>query len=221
MATCTPFIGKFLCLLQVSSYQRSLEDCLRSLGLSFQQEVDLSGLLVDVFIHSKNLIIELDGPTHFVRNSLQLLGPTAFKHRMLRAMGFNLLSITLEDWDDLIDMRAQRAFLQAAMARRLWSAWWSLTKISCIVQCQHFKKTWEYEYRACCGIIMKPFLGCSSWSRGEMHVLSQNNRAPLYNTANAVVLIGWYWWILNTNVLHTDQQLQWNTSFSLRLKYEQ
>ena len=104
---------------QVSSYQRSLGDCLRSLGLAFQQEADVSGLLVDALVPSKNLVIELDGPSHFARNSPQLLGPAAFKHRMLKAMGMKVLSITLDDWDDLRDMKAQRRFLETALKRRL------------------------------------------------------------------------------------------------------
>ena len=104
--------------MQVSSYQRSLEDCLRSLGLDFKSEADVSGLIVDVLLPPRKLVIELDGPTHFARNAPHLLGPTAFKHRILRALGFDVLSVTLEDWDNLIDMKAQRKFLEAALARK-------------------------------------------------------------------------------------------------------
>ena len=104
--------------MQVSSYQRSLEDCLRSLGLIFEQEADVSGLLVDVLIPSHKVVVELDGPSHFTRNVPHFLGPAAFKHRMLRAMGYEVLSFTLEDWDNLVDMKAQRRFLEAGLARR-------------------------------------------------------------------------------------------------------
>ena len=104
--------------MQVSSYQRSLEHCLRSLGLAFEQEADVSGLIVDVLLSSRKLVIEMDGPSHFARNAPLLLGPTAFKHRILRAMNFEVLSISLDDWDNLKDMKAQRRFLEKALARK-------------------------------------------------------------------------------------------------------
>lgn len=106
----------------MSSYQRSLAICLKSLGLTFGQEVNLSGLVVDIHIPSLNLAIELDGPTHFTRNTAEPLGPTVFKHRIIKAMGLKLMSVTIDEWDDLIDMRAQRSFIEKNFKRlKVWA----------------------------------------------------------------------------------------------------
>lgn len=91
--------------------------CLTSLGLEYQEESLHSGLLVDLFMPAGNIVIEVDGPTHFARNAPWMLGSTAFKHRLLEAMGMKVVSINLEDWDRLMDLKSQRSFLEAAMAR--------------------------------------------------------------------------------------------------------
>lgn len=78
----------------------------------------LSGLVVDFYIPSHNLALELDGPTHFSRGvDPQMLGPTAFKHRILKAAGYNVLSITLDRWVGFMDLKAQRAFLEPLIKR--------------------------------------------------------------------------------------------------------
>ena len=105
--------------LQVSGYQRQLAACLTSLGIAFQQEVDLQGLAIDFYIPTRNTVVEFDGPSHFARNSEQALGPTAFKRRLLQAMGMRVISITTVDWDDLMVLSAQRRFLEAALSRHI------------------------------------------------------------------------------------------------------
>jgi len=62
---------------------------------------------------------QVDGPTHFTRNSLQPLGSTALKRRLVAAMGMKLLSVTLEQWDGLASLSEQRAFLGRAIERQL------------------------------------------------------------------------------------------------------
>lgn len=102
---------------QVSSQQRGVADCLTSLGLEYTQEEDFSGLIVDIYLRRMNLVIELDGPSHFARNGPQMLGPTMFKHRLLRAMGMKVLSIPINEWDRFMDLSRQRKFLEAAFKR--------------------------------------------------------------------------------------------------------
>ena len=61
----------------------------------------------------------MDGPTHFTRNTLQPLGSTALKRRLVAAMGMKLVSVTLEEWDGLLNLKEQRDFLGRAIQRQM------------------------------------------------------------------------------------------------------
>ena len=46
-----------------------------------------------------NLVIEVEGPLHNAINSRVPLGATVFKHRLLKAMGKNLVTIPYWEWN--------------------------------------------------------------------------------------------------------------------------
>lgn len=100
---------------QVSSYQKDIGRCLTSLGFSPVSEDTSLGVSLDIYLPDQGLAIEVDGPTHFCRNTKQPLGHTAFKRRLLRALGVKLLPVSYEEWDSLLSKEDRRRFLQVAL----------------------------------------------------------------------------------------------------------
>jgi hypothetical protein len=91
------------------------------MGIFYEEESASKGLLLDLYLPDDHLAIEFDGPSHFTRNSLQPLGSTAFKRRLVRAMGVKLVTVTVEEWDSLAGLQEQRIFLRRAMESQLRS----------------------------------------------------------------------------------------------------
>lgn len=81
----------------------------RRLRLPFEAEwvEPASKFIVDIWLPERNLIVEVDGALHFLRSSSEqgaapvLNGSTVFKHRVLRGLGYKVLSIGFFDWDAL------------------------------------------------------------------------------------------------------------------------
>lgn len=62
----------------------------------------LGGITVDIFLPERNLIIEVDGPHHFLDNG-SVRGETVFKLRMLTRAGYTVHSLKLRDHFTLED----------------------------------------------------------------------------------------------------------------------
>ena len=90
------------------------------------------GFSIDVRIERSAgtpFLVEFDGPSHFLQtpmqggtaayasigHTLKLNSPTAFKHRVLRALGHRLVSVGFREWGSL--PRAQSARLQWLLDR--------------------------------------------------------------------------------------------------------
>jgi len=52
---------------------------------------------LDLALVEANVALEIDGPTHFSRNSNGLLGHTVLKHRLLRAAGWTVIPIPFHE----------------------------------------------------------------------------------------------------------------------------
>ena len=87
--------------------------CLQTMGYRGELESTRYGLPIDVLVPEIDVAIEIDGPTHFFRNRPQIpLGPTVFKHNLLKQLGLNIVSVSLEEWNALAQRTDQRAYLQ-------------------------------------------------------------------------------------------------------------
>lgn len=81
---------------------------LRSLGVAHVVETVVGGLSVDIAIEadtvasgSKRTVLEVDGPRHFFRNAGARdvrLGWGVWKHRLLEAQGWRVVSVSYHDW---------------------------------------------------------------------------------------------------------------------------
>ena len=62
--------------------------------------MDAGGYSVDLLIPSKRIVVEVDGPSHFVdtRTGPSLSGSTMLKHRHLKACGYHVVSVPYFEW---------------------------------------------------------------------------------------------------------------------------
>jgi hypothetical protein len=95
----TEAVGK----VKVSNSQREVGESLRRLGISHELEYTTAdGLFsIDLAITDRRVALEFDGPSHFTTNTLEPLGHTRLRDRLLSAMGWRVVSIPFFDWDRL------------------------------------------------------------------------------------------------------------------------
>ena len=89
-------------------------DCvlhLQLLGLEHQNEININGLYCDVYLPDKNIIIEINGPSHYTHLNNEPLGRTVFKSRLLKAMGYIVKTIPYWDWDDMDNSEEKKTYL--------------------------------------------------------------------------------------------------------------
>jgi hypothetical protein len=87
----------------VSNGQREVGESLRRLGISHELEYTTADKLfsIDLAITDRRIALEFDGPSHFTANTLEPLGHTRLRDRLLSAMGWQVVSIPFFDWDRL------------------------------------------------------------------------------------------------------------------------
>jgi hypothetical protein len=104
-----------------SRLQRQVVAALKALGHEPREEVRTpQGYSLDavVRISSREVAIEVDGPSHFVGRTHEPTGATALKRRQLRAAGWALVAVPYWQWNAL-DAAGQRELL----LRELRNAW--------------------------------------------------------------------------------------------------
>eukprot|EP00299_Pterocystis_sp_00344_P002453 c1276_g1_i1.p1 GENE.c1276_g1_i1~~c1276_g1_i1.p1 ORF type:complete len:818 (+),score=193.11 c1276_g1_i1:328-2454(+) len=89
-------------------------DILTDLHISYKTEVFLEGCgVVDVLIPSQKIVIEIDGPNHYMSNNkLRATGKTLFKRRVIRRLGYHVVAIPYFEWSALPQKNLQRQYLE-------------------------------------------------------------------------------------------------------------
>jgi very-short-patch-repair endonuclease len=89
--------------MTVSNSQREVGESLRRLGIPHELEyITADGLFsIDLAIVDRHVALEFDGPSHFTRTTLEPLGHSRLRNRLLSAMGWHVVSVPFFEWDKL------------------------------------------------------------------------------------------------------------------------
>jgi very-short-patch-repair endonuclease len=93
-------------------------------GYSVLDEAILNGISVDMLIKPHNIVVEVDGPFHFIRSAdhkLSYHGPSQLKDLLLNAMGYRVLHITQAAWFSHSTTKAKKAYLSSTLSKKLSS----------------------------------------------------------------------------------------------------
>ena len=105
----------------VSNGQREVGESLRRLGISHELEyITADGLFsIDLAIVDRRVALEFDGPSHFTTNTLEPLGHTRLRNRLLSAMGWFVVSIPFFEWARLHQTEQRDAYVKRRVHRSL------------------------------------------------------------------------------------------------------
>ena len=105
--------------VMVSNGQREVGESLRRLGISHELEcITADGLFsIDLAIVDRRIALEFDGPSHFTRNTLEPLGHTRLRDRLLSAMGWHVVSIPFFEWGRLHQTEQRDAYVERRVHR--------------------------------------------------------------------------------------------------------
>jgi very-short-patch-repair endonuclease len=103
----------------VSESQRQVGESLRRLGVSHKLEyITADGLFsIDLAVVDQRIALEFDGPSHFTRNTLEPLGHTRLRNRLLSAMGWHVVPIPFFDWARLHHPEQMDAYVRHRLLR--------------------------------------------------------------------------------------------------------
>ncbi|CAI5467288.1 unnamed protein product [Closterium sp. Yama58-4] len=72
---------------------------------------------IDIALPGQRIALEVDGPSHFTRNTLTPLGATVLKRRHLEAAGWTVISIPFYHWNKLAGEAEQQDYLERALGK--------------------------------------------------------------------------------------------------------
>nr|AKM76698.1 AT2G31890-like protein [Erodium trifolium] len=102
-----------------SLFQKEVARLLVTTGLDWVKEYVVDGYTVDAVVLDKKIALEIDGPTHFSRNTLTPLGHTMLKRRYISAAGWKVVSLSHQEWEELCGEFEQLDYLRGILADAL------------------------------------------------------------------------------------------------------
>ena len=112
-----------------SQLQRSVAIALAELHDGFEEELldEQTGYSLDLALRSSLIAVEVDGPSHFLRNPGTQgehlpNGSTLLKRRLLRMAGWHVVSVPFFEWDPLLNRQAQCQYLRSHLDEFLTAA---------------------------------------------------------------------------------------------------
>ncbi|XP_078441077.1 RAP domain-containing protein [Wolffia australiana] len=95
-----------------SSFQKEVGRLLVGTGLDWVREYVVDGYTLDAALVDRKLAFEIDGPTHFSRNTGAPLGHTVLKRRYIAAAGWRVVSLSHMEWEGLQGASEQSEYLR-------------------------------------------------------------------------------------------------------------
>ncbi|KAJ4846421.1 hypothetical protein Tsubulata_036678, partial [Turnera subulata] len=80
-----------------SSFQKEVSRLLTSTGLHWVEKYPISGYALDAVVVDEKIALEIDGPTHFSRNTGMPLGHAMLKRRFIAASGWNVMPLSHQE----------------------------------------------------------------------------------------------------------------------------
>lgn len=102
-----------------SSFQKEVARLLISTGLDWVREYVVDGYTLDAVLVDKKVALEIDGPTHFSRNTGAPLGHTMLKRRYFTAASWKVYSLSYQEWDELQGSSEQLDYLREILKDHL------------------------------------------------------------------------------------------------------
>ncbi|BBH05084.1 RAP [Prunus dulcis] len=104
-----------------SSFQKEVARLLVSTGLDWVKEYVVDGYTLDAVLIDKKVAMEIDGPTHFSRNTAVPLGHTMLKRRYITAAGWKVVSLSHQEWEELQGGFEQLEYLREILKEHLYA----------------------------------------------------------------------------------------------------
>ena len=103
-----------------SRLQRGVAFALDRIGWAHDFEhTTTEGVSLDMARPDERQAVEVDGPWHYLKSAegrcVIANGPTRFKSRLLRRLGWNVTHVPFFEWDALQDNTAQAAYLRSRL----------------------------------------------------------------------------------------------------------
>ena len=103
--------------MQPSRLQQVVSSALGALGVVHESEYAIDCLVVDIALPAERVAVEVQGPTHyFVNDKRREVGHTRFKHRLLRGLGWRVVSVPYLEWNGLRSKLAHAQYLKQLLS---------------------------------------------------------------------------------------------------------
>ncbi|KAL4427968.1 hypothetical protein ABPG75_002057 [Micractinium tetrahymenae] len=128
---------------KLSSFQLEVSSALGALGIEHEIEhltaVNLLSVDIAIISGGRKLAIEVDGPFHFSVNTNSPLGQTMIRRRLLRAVGWTVISVPYHTWYKM-PPEARPSYLSRLLVRKDGSFHDAIMKVSEDLLSTDFKK---------------------------------------------------------------------------------